>query len=63
MAALSKTQREDLMAELGGLRRFCYSLTGNKADTDDLLQSTVERILQKGMPEGADPVKWSYRVS
>jgi len=62
MAALSKTQREDLMAELGGLRRFCYSLTGNKADTDALLQSTVERILQKGMPEGADPVKWSYRV-
>ncbi len=62
MAALSKSQREDLMAELGGLRRFCYSLTGNNADADDLLQTTVERILQKGMPEDADPMKWSFRV-
>lgn len=62
MAALSKSQREDLMAELGGLRRFCYSLTGNNADADDLLQATVERILQKGMPGDADPLKWSYRV-
>ena len=62
MAALSKTQREGLMAELGGLRRFCFSLTGNNADADDLLQATVERVLQKGMPEDAHPVKWSYRV-
>ncbi|WP_418258118.1 RNA polymerase sigma factor [Haliea sp. E17] len=50
------------MAELSGLRRFCYSLTGNNADADDLLQATVERILQKGMPGDANPMKWSYRV-
>ncbi|KAA1192403.1 RNA polymerase sigma factor [Pseudohalioglobus sediminis] len=62
MPTLSDSQREALMAELGGLRRFCYSLTGNNADADDLLQSTVERLLQKGMPEDAHAAKWSYRV-
>ena len=62
MPALSDSQREALMAELGGLRRFCYSLTGNAADADDLLQTTVERLLQKGMPEDAHTAKWSYRV-
>jgi len=62
MPALSETQRQDLMAELRGLRRFCYSLTGNAADADDLLQATIERILQKGMPEDAHTAKWTYRV-
>lgn len=62
MTALSDSQREALMAELGGLRRFCYSLTGSAADADDLLQATVEKLLQKGMPEDAHPAKWSYRV-
>ena len=50
MPALSDSQREALMAELGGLRRFCYSLTGDGADADDLLQATVEKLLQKGIP-------------
>lgn len=62
MTALSDSQREALMAELGGLRRFCYSLTGSAADADDLLQATVEKLLDKGMPEDAHPAKWSYRV-
>lgn len=62
MTALSDSQREALMAELGGLRRFCYSLTGKPADADDLLQATVERLLLKGMPDNAHPAKWSYRV-
>lgn len=62
MTALSDSQREALMAELGGLRRFCYSLTGTAADADDLLQATVEKLLQKGMPVDAHPAKWSYRV-
>ncbi|MFT6680714.1 MAG: RNA polymerase sigma-70 factor (ECF subfamily) [Haliea salexigens] len=50
------------MAELGSLRRFCLSLSGTPADADDLLQATVERILEKGMPEDADAAKWAYRV-
>ena len=62
MSALSDSQREALMAELGGLRRYCYSLTGSPADADDLLQATVEKLLQKGMPDDAHPAKWSYRV-
>lgn len=62
MPSLSHSQREVLMAELGSLRRFCLSLSGASADADDLLQMTVERILEKGMPDDADAAKWAYRV-
>ena len=62
MRALSDSQRDNLLSELGSLRKFCYSLTGNAADADDLLQMTIERVLDKGMPEGASAVKWAYRV-
>ena len=59
---LSDLQREGLLAELGGLRKFCISLTGSVADGDDLLQATVERVLEKGMPADAHVAKWAYRV-
>lgn len=59
---LSDIQRETLLAELGGLRKFCISLTGTVADGDDLLQATVERVLEKGMPADAHVAKWAYRV-
>lgn len=62
MPSLNARQRSDLMSELGGLRRFCLSLTGAAADADDLLQATVERMLEKGMPEDAHTAKWVYRV-
>ena len=62
MSFLSDSQREALLAELGGLRKFCLSLTGSAADADDLLQSTVERVLDKGMPANAHVAKWAYRV-
>ncbi len=62
MPSLSENQREHLLAELGGLRKFCLWLTGNPADADDLLQVTVERILDRGMPEDAHVAKWAYRV-
>lgn len=62
MPSLSHLQRDVLMAELGNLRRFCLSLSGTAADADDLLQVTVERILDKGMPTDADATKWAYRV-
>lgn len=62
MPSLNARQRSDLMSELGGLRRFCLSLTGAAADADDLLQTTVERMLEKGMPEDAHTAKWVYRV-
>lgn len=59
---LSDTQRQALMAELSGLRRFCLSLTNEPADADDLLQLTVERLLERGMPADAHVAKWTYRV-
>lgn len=62
MPVLSNSQKELLLAELGGLRKFCYSLTGTAADADDLLQITVERLLQKGIPADAHVAKWAYRV-
>ncbi len=62
MPSLSDSQRELLLVELSGIRRFCYSLTGNHADADDLLQITVERVLDKGMPADAHAAKWAYRV-
>lgn len=62
MPSLSEFQREVLLAELGGLRKFCLSLTGNTADADDLLQTTVEKVLEKGMPEDAHAAKWAYRI-
>ena len=62
MSMLSDLQREALLAELGGLRKFCFSLTGNAADGDDLLQLTVERVLDKGIPADAHVAKWAYRV-
>jgi RNA polymerase sigma-70 factor (ECF subfamily) len=37
-------------------------LTGNPADADDLLQTTVERVLQRGVPEGVELLKWMFKV-
>lgn len=44
------------------VRRFARGLTGNQADADDLLQSTVERVLQRGVPEGVELLKWMFKV-
>lgn len=44
------------------LRRFAYSLTGSTADADDLLQNTLERLLNREIPAGVEPVKWAFRV-
>ena len=44
------------------IRRFAASLTGNLADADDLLQSTVERLLTKGLPNDSAVLPWSLRV-
>ena len=59
---LDSGQQQALLGELGALKRFCVSLTGNTADADDLLQLTVERVLERGMPVDAHVAKWSYRV-
>jgi RNA polymerase sigma-70 factor (ECF subfamily) len=55
-------RREELIAILPNLRRFGVSLTGNLSDADDLLQSTVERLLERGMPADAELLPWSFKV-
>lgn len=53
---------EQLGELLPALRRFCWSLTQSAHDADDLLQATVERILDKGVPDDADLKSWAFRV-
>lgn len=59
---LDKRQRRELLAETKGLKRFCLSLTGSDADADDLLQGTIERLLERGIPDDAHTARWAYRV-
>jgi RNA polymerase sigma-70 factor (ECF subfamily) len=58
--------RTDLHRELAPLvpqvRRFAYALTRHYADADDLVQSTVERVLSRPMPDGVELVKWMFKV-
>ena len=44
------------------LRRFAYSLTGNAPDADDLVQTTLEKILKKGVPAEVEVTKWAFKV-
>jgi len=62
MPLMSETQRNELLQNLGAIKRFCLSMTGTTADADDLLQLTVERLLERGMPSDADVTRWTYRV-
>jgi len=57
--------QSQIIAILPKLRRFAYSLTGNAADGDDLLQNTVERVLKK--KHSYDPSKkldnWIFTIA
>lgn len=55
-------RNQEIVDVLPNLRRFAASLTGNLADADDLLQSTVERVLAKGLPEDTEVLPWCLRV-
>ena len=54
--------QDELTELVPRLRRFAYSLTGSMDDADDLLQNTIERILTRGAPQGAELAKWAFRV-
>lgn len=54
-------RREELIEVLPNIRRFAMSLTHSLADADDLLQSTVERLLSRGLP--ADAVLLPYALT
>lgn len=56
--------RHDLVALVPKLRRFAYSLTGNRADGDDLVQAACEKAL-KGRAQFRDGTRldsWMYRI-
>ena len=50
-----------LVDELVSLRRYALSLAGSMHDADDLVQATVERALNSGLPAEA-PKAWLARV-
>ncbi|MGL6161981.1 RNA polymerase sigma factor [Microbulbifer sp.] len=54
--------KQELTSLVPMIRRFAYSLTGSMADADDLLQSTIERVLSKKIPKDVDLNKWVFRV-
>lgn len=54
-------QRQELVAILPNVRRFAMSLTGNLPDADDLLQATVERLLQRGLPADVPLLPYTLR--
>lgn len=59
---LTKDRQQELVDVLPNIRRFAMSLAGRLADADDLLQSTVERLLVRGIPDDADVLPWGMRV-
>lgn len=54
--------RREIVEAAPRLRRFAYSLARDPADADDLVQSTVERVLAKGAPPDVEVLKWMYRI-
>lgn len=58
----SPGRQQEIVDILPNLRRFALSLTGNMADADDLLQATVERLLERGLPDEAEVLPWAMKV-
>lgn len=54
--------KAELQLLLPALRRFGYSLTGSKADADDLTQNTVVKLLDNPAPEGVPVAQWAFRI-
>lgn len=54
--------RREIVETAPALRRFAYSLARDAADADDLVQSTIERVLAKGAPPDVEILKWMYRI-
>lgn len=56
--------RRDLVLLVPKLRRFAYSLCGNRADADDLVQAACEKALrnQTQFRPGSRLDSWMYRI-
>jgi RNA polymerase sigma-70 factor (ECF subfamily) len=55
-------RRQEVVAILPNIRRFALSLTGSMADADDLLQATVERMLDRGLPDDVALLPYSLKA-
>lgn len=62
MAAAERNLHKEILEAVPHIRRFACSLTRNVADADDLLQSTIERVLSRPMPDDADLKRWMFRI-
>jgi RNA polymerase sigma-70 factor (ECF subfamily) len=65
MDASIETIRNQIAALLPRLRRFAVSLTGNRADADDLVQDTIERALRNlhQWQQGTRVDSWMFRIA
>lgn len=56
--------QEELVVEMDRLNKFALRLTHNKADADDLLQSTVLRALEKAhlFQENTNLYSWASKI-
>jgi RNA polymerase sigma-70 factor (ECF subfamily) len=65
MDASLDTIRSQIIALLPRLRRFALSLTGNPAESDDLVQDTVERALRHlhQWERGTRLDSWMFRIA
>lgn len=52
-----------LTDNLVALRRYAYSLTNDMNDADDLVQTVVEKLLNKSIPSDVNPLPWIFKVS
>ena len=62
MTKNAKPSRDDLIELIPNLRRFACALVGNRSDGDDLVQSTLEKLMTKGVPNEANLKAWAFRV-
>ena len=65
MDASIESIRNQIAAQLPRLRRFALSLTGNRADADDLVQDTIERALRNlhQWQQGTKLDSWMFRIA
>ena len=65
MDASTDTIRVQIAALVPRLRRFALSLTGNRADGDDLVQDTLERALRRldQWERGTRLDSWMFRIA
>jgi RNA polymerase sigma factor (sigma-70 family) len=65
MDASNDTIRSQIAALVPRLRRFALSVTGNRADADDLVQDTLERALRHldQWQRGTRLDSWMFRIA